>query len=108
MKKRRNTYKIVLQKWLINDVIELLEEYNKIESDYYDEVINKTPVKDWGTLSEKAPFKAHKLLKAIRYSLKPEFQKHLKSLFALEYELEERHRRRKERALDTTNQINKY
>ena len=72
------------------------------------EPINKTPVKDWGTLSEKAPFKAHKLLKAIRCSLKPEFQKNFKSLCALEYELEERHRRRKERAVDTTNQINKY
>ncbi len=93
--------KIVLQKRLVDEVIELLEEYDKIESDYYDEVINKTPVKDWGTLSEKAPFKAHQLLKGIRSSLKPEFQRTLKRVSALEFELEERNRRRKERALDT-------
>jgi len=90
--RRKNRCKIVLQKWLIDDVIELLEEYDKVESDYNEEVIKKTP------------FKAHKLLEAIRCSLKPEFQKNFKSLFALEYELEERHRRRKERAVDTTNQ----
>ena len=98
-RKRISMNKIVLQKRLVYDVIELLEEYEKIESDYYDEVINKTPVKDWGTLSEKAPFKAHKLLKGIRGSLKPEFQRTFKRQSALEFELEERHRRRKERAL---------
>tara|TARA_R100000963_G_C4578075_1_gene60243 strand:- start:152 stop:535 length:384 start_codon:yes stop_codon:yes gene_type:complete len=75
---------VVVKKYVLDGIVELLKEYDAHENEVYDNLIKETPVEEWTTLKDLAKFKAQAKLKQIEFCLEPDHQAQLKKLYISE------------------------
>jgi len=75
---------VVIKKYVLDGIIELLREYDTLDEEVYDNLVKETPVDKWHTLKELVPFVAHSKLKQIEFCLDPDHQAQLKKIYISE------------------------